>query len=68
MATYKVQMRSPLLFGLGEGKAGISPAEQCILVRAILCVFVSFVGGDVKLLQKAHFFDEMAFLSFCNGY
>ena len=49
---------------VGEGKAGISPAEQDILVWAILCVFVSFLGGDVKPLQKVNFSDEVAFPSF----
>ena len=49
---------------MGEGEAGISPTEQGILVWAILCVFLSFGGGDVKPLQKVTFFDEMAFPSF----
>ena len=40
---------------MGEGEAGISPAEQDILVWAMLCVFVSFLGGDVKALQNVHF-------------
>ena len=30
---------------MGEGEAGISGAEQGILVWAILCVFVSFLGA-----------------------
>ena len=49
---------------VGEGKAGISPVEQRILVWAILCVFLSFGGGNVKPLQKVTFFDEVAFPSF----
>ena len=53
---------------MGEGKAGITPDEQGILVWAILCVFVSFLGGDAKALQKVHCFDEMAFQSFCYGH
>ena len=46
---------------MGEGEAGISPAEQGILVWAILCVFVSFLGGDVKALQKVHFLMKWLF-------
>ena len=53
---------------MGEGKGQISPAEQDILVWAILCVFVSFLGGDVKALQKVNFSDEVAFPSFLNGH
>ena len=49
---------------MGEGKAGITPDEQSILVWAILCVFVSFLGGDVKPSQKVNFSDEVAFPSF----
>ena len=49
---------------MGEGKAEISPTEQGILVWAILCVFLSFGGGDVKPLQKVNCSDEVAFPSF----
>ena len=48
---------------MGEGEAGISPAEQGILVWAILFVFLSFGSGDVKPLQKGIFSDEVAFPS-----
>ena len=49
---------------MGEGEAGISPAELGILVWAILCVFVRLLGGDVKPLQKVNFSDEVVFPTF----
>ena len=49
---------------VGEGKGQISPAEQDILVWAILCVFVNFCVGMSIYCKKRIFVDEVAFPSF----
>ena len=53
-------------FSLGCGPKLSSRARYTCLGHT-MC-FCQFLGGDVKLLQKVHFFDEITFLSFCNGY
>ena len=40
---------------MGQGEGQISPAEQDILVWAILCVFVSFCVGGCQFIAKCAF-------------